>query len=121
MGLTEAEQVKKSGENTQNCTKDLHDPDNHEGVITPLEPDTLECEVKWALGRFTRNKTGGSDGIPAELFQVLKDDAVKVLYSICEQIWKTSQFPKGQSYSNPIEGQSQRIFKLPYSCSHFTC
>ena len=94
MGLTEAEQVKKSDENTQNCTKDLHDPDNHEGVITPLEPDTLECEVKWALGSITTNKASGDDGIPAELFQILKDDGVKVLHSVCQQIWKTQQWPQ---------------------------
>ena len=74
--------------------KDLHDPDNHDGVITPLEPDILECEVKWALEGITTNKASGSDGIPAELFQILKDDAVKVLHSICQQIWKTQQWPQ---------------------------
>ena len=68
--------------------KDLHDPDNHNGVITDLEPDILECEVKWALGSITRNKASGGDRIPVELFQILKEDAVNVLYSICEQIWK---------------------------------
>ena len=73
--------------------KDLHDPDNHDGVITHLEPDILECEVKWALGSITTNKASGGDGIPVELFQVLKDDAVKVLHSICQQIWKTQQWP----------------------------
>ena len=72
------------------CKKDLHDPDNHNGVITHLEPDILECEVKWALGSITMNKASGSDGIPVELFQILKDDAVKVLHSICQQIWKLS-------------------------------
>ena len=72
--------------------KDLHDSDNHDGMITDLEPDILECEVKWALGSITANKASGGDEIPAELFQVLKDDAVKVLYSICQQIWKT-QWP----------------------------
>ena len=71
--------------------KDLHDPDNHDGVITHLEPDILECEVKWALESITKNKTSGGDGIPVELFQILKDDAVKVLHSICQQIWKTHQ------------------------------
>ena len=71
--------------------KDLHDPDNHGGVITHLEPDILECEVKWALGSITTNKASGDDGIPVELFQILKDDAVKVLHSICQQIWKTQQ------------------------------
>ena len=91
MDLTEAEDIKKRWqEYTEELyKKDLHDPDNHDGVITQLEPDILECKVKWALGTITRNKTSGSDGIPAELFQVLKDDAVKVLHSMCQQIWKT--------------------------------
>ena len=74
--------------------KDLHDPDNHDGVITHLEPDILECEVKWALGCITMNKASGGDGVPVELFQILKDDAVKVLHSICQQIWKTQQWPQ---------------------------
>ena len=72
-------------------TKELHDPDNHEDVITHLEPDILECEVKWALGSITRKKARGGDGIPVELFQILKDDVVKMLHSICQQIWKTQQ------------------------------
>ena len=74
--------------------KDLHDPDNHDGVITHLEPDILECEVKWALGSITMNKASGGDGIPVELLQILKDDAVKVLHSICQQIWKTQLWPQ---------------------------
>ena len=74
--------------------KDLHDPDNHDGVITPLEPDILECEVKWALESITTKKASGGDGAPVELFQILKDDAVKVLHSICQQIWKTQQWPQ---------------------------
>ena len=74
--------------------RDLNNPDNHDGVITHLEPDILECEVKWALGSITINKASGGDGIPVELFQILKDDAVKVLYSICQQIWKTQQWPQ---------------------------
>ena len=74
--------------------KDLHDPDNHDGVITHLEPDILECDVKWALGSITINKASGSDGIPIELFQILKDDAVKVLHSICQQIWKAQPWPQ---------------------------
>ena len=74
--------------------KDLNDPDNHDGVITHLEPDILECEVKYALGSITTNKASGSDGIPVELFQILKDDAVKVLHSICQEIWKTQQWPQ---------------------------
>ena len=96
MDLTEAEDIKKRG---QECTeelykKDLHDQDNHDGVITHLEPDILECEISWILGRITTNKASGDDGIPVELFQILKDDAVKVLHSICQQIWKTQQWPQ---------------------------
>ena len=86
--------------------KDLHDPDNHDGVITDLEPDILECEVKWALGSITTNKASGGDGIPAGLFQILKDDAVKVLHSICQQIWKTQQWP--QDWKGQFSFQSQR-------------
>ena len=78
----------------QTTPKDLCDPDNHDGVITHLEPDILECEVKWALESITTNKARGGDGIPVELFQILKDDAVKVLHSICQQIWKTQQWPQ---------------------------
>ena len=74
--------------------EDLHDPDNHDGVITHLEPDILECKVKWALGSITTNKASGGDGIQVELFQILKDDAVKVLHSICQQVWKTQQWPQ---------------------------
>ena len=74
--------------------KDLHDPDNHDGVITHLEPDILECKVKWTLGSITMNKASGGDGIPVELFQIRKDDAVKRLHSICQQIWKTQQWPQ---------------------------
>ena len=74
--------------------KDLHNPDNHNGVITHLEPDILKCEVKWDLGSITTNKASGGDGIPVELFQILKDDAVKVLHSVCQQIWKTQQWPQ---------------------------
>ena len=88
--LTEAEDIKKRlQEYTEELyKKDLHDPDNHDGVITHLEPDILECEVKWVLGSITMSKASGGDGIPVELFQILKDDAVKVLYSMCQQIWK---------------------------------
>ena len=74
--------------------KDFHDPDNHDGVTTPLEPDILECQVKWALESITTNKASGGDGIPVELFQILNDDAVKVLHSICQKIWKTQQWPQ---------------------------
>ena len=91
MGLTEAEDTKKRRqEYTEELyKKGLHDPDNQDGVITHLEPDILQCEVKWALGSITTNKASGGDGIPVELFQILKGDAVKVLHSICQQIWKT--------------------------------
>ena len=94
--LTEAEDSKKRWqEYTEELyKKDLHDQDNHDGVITHLEPDILECEVKWALESITTNKASGSDGIPVEVFQILKDDAVEVLHSICQQIWKTQQWPE---------------------------
>ena len=95
MDLTEAEDFKKRWqEYTEELyKKDLHDPDNLDGVITHLEPDILECEVKWVLESITTNKASGGDGIPVELFQILKDDAVKVLHSICQQIWKMQQWP----------------------------
>ena len=91
--LIESEDIKKKcQEYTEELhKKDIHNPDNHDGVITHLEPDILECEVKWALESITMNKASGGDGIPAELFQILKDDAVKVVHSICQQIWKTQQ------------------------------
>ena len=94
--LTEADDIKKRWqEYTEELYKnDLQDPDNHDGVITHLEPDILECEVKWALGSIIRNKASGGDGSPVELFQILKDDAVKVLHSICQQIWRTQQWPQ---------------------------
>ena len=88
---TTEKQKKRWQEYTELYKKDLHDPDNHDGVITHLEPDFLESEVKWALGSITTNKASVGDGIPVELFQILKDDAVKVLHSICQQIWKTHQ------------------------------
>ena len=93
--LTEAEDIKKRWqEYTEELyKKDLYEPDNHDGVITDLEPDILECKVTWALGSITMNKVSGGDGIPVELFQILKDVAVKVLHSICQQIWKTQQWP----------------------------
>ena len=92
MELTEAKDTKKKWqEYTELHKKDLHNPDNHDGVIDHLEPDTLECEVKWALGSITMKKVSGGDGIPVELFQILKADAVKVLHSICQEIWKTQQ------------------------------
>ena len=88
------------------CLWILHDQDNHNGVITQLEPDILECEVKWALESITTNKASGGDGIPVELFQILKDDAVKVLHSICQQIWKTQQWP--QDWKRSVSFLSQR-------------
>ena len=95
MKLTEGEDIKKRWqEYTELYKKDLHDPDNHDGVITQLKPDILECEVKWALGSTTVNKASGVDGIPAELFQILKDDDLKGLHSICQQICKTQQWPQ---------------------------
>ena len=96
MDLTETEDIKKRWqEYIEELYKNaLHDQDNHDGVITHLEPDILECEVKWALGSITTNKASGVDGIPVELFQILKDDSVKVLHSICQQIWKTQQWPQ---------------------------
>ena len=93
MDLTEAEDIKKRWQEYKELyNKNLHDPDNQDGVITHIEPDILECEVKWALESITTNKASGGDGIPVELFQILKDDAMKVLHSICQQIWKTQQW-----------------------------
>ena len=96
MDLTEAEHIKKRWqEYTEELyKKDIHDPDTHDDMITHLEPDIMECEVKWALGSIIANKASGGDRIPVELFQILKDDAVKVLHSICQQIWKTQQWPQ---------------------------
>ena len=124
--LTKQKILRRGGKNTQkNYTKkDLHDQDNHDGVITNLEADILECEVKWAFGSITMNKASGGDGIPVELFQILKDDAVKVLHSICQQIWKTQQatgLEKVSFHSNPKERQCQRMLKLPHNCTHLTC
>jgi len=126
MDLTEAEDIKRYQEYTAGLyKKDLHDPDNHNGMITHVEPDILECEVKWALGSITMNKAGGGDGIPVELFQILKDDAVKVLHSLCHQIWKTQQWPQDWKRSVfipiPKKRQGQRMFKLPHICTHLTC
>ena len=126
MNLTEAEDIKKRWqEYTEELyQKDLHVPDNHNGVITHLEPDILECEVKWTLGNNTLNKGSGGDGIPVELFQILKDDAGKVLHSICQQIWKTQQWPQDWKWSVfiPIlkKGNAKRMFELPHNCTHLT-
>ena len=124
--LTEAEDIKKRWqEYTEELyKKDLHDPDNHDGVITHLEPDILECEVRWALESITMNKASGGDGIPSELFQILKDDAVKVLHSICQQIWKTAVatgLEKVSFHYTPKERQCQRMLKQLHNCTHLTC
>ena len=125
MDLTEADDIKKRWqEYTEELyKKDLQNQDNHDGVVTHLEPDMLKCEVKWALGSTTMNKASGSDGIPVELFQILKDDAVNMLHSICQQIWKTQQWPQDwkRSVFIPIaKRQCQRMLKLPHSCTHLT-
>ena len=123
--LTEVKVIKKRyQEYTELYKKDLHDPHNHDGVITHLEPDILEYKVKWALGSITMNKASGGDGIPVELFPILIDDAVKVLHSICQQIWKTQQWPQDWKrcfHFNPKERQCQRMFKLLHSFTHLTC
>ena len=117
MDLTEAQNFKKRWQDTRRLyKKDFNDLDNHDGVITHLEPDILECKVKWALGSITMNKASGGDGIPAELFQILKDDAVKVLHSICQQIWKTQQWPQDwkRSVFIPIPKKGN-----PKECSNY--
>ena len=108
MDLTEAKDTKKRWQKytEELYKKDLHNPDNHNAVITHLEPDILECEVKWALGSITTNKASGGDGISVELIHILKDDAVKVLHSICQQTWKTQQWP--QDWKCQFSFQSQR-------------
>ena len=125
MDLTDAEVIKKRWpEYTEEpYKKDLHDPDNHDGAVTHLKPDILECEVNWTLGSITTNKASGGDGIPVELVEFLKDDAVKVLHSICQQIWKTqvaTGLEKVHFHSSPKERQCQRMLKLPHNCTHLT-
>ena len=130
MDLTEAKDIKKrQQEYTEELyRKDLHDQDNHYGMITHLEPDILDCEVKWALGSITTNKASGGDGIPVEIFQILKDDAVKVLHSICqcanfqnlENSAVTTGLEKVSFHSNPKERQRQSMLKLPHNCTHVT-
>ena len=119
MDLTEAEDIKKRWQEyaEELYRKDLHDSDNHDCVITHLEPDILECEVKWTLGSITTNKASGGDGIPLELFQILKVNGIKLLHSIGQQIQKTQQC----FHSNPKERQCQRMLKLPHICTHLTC
>ena len=122
--LTEAEDIKKRWqEYTELYKKYLYDPDNHNGVITHLKPDILEYKVKWALGSITMNKGSGGDGIPVELFQILKGDVVKVLHSICQQVWKSAVatgLEKVSFHSNPKERQCQRMLKLPHNCTNLT-
>ena len=101
--------------------KDLHDPDNHDAVITHLEPDILECEIRWALGSITMNKASGGDGIPVELFQILKDGAVKVLPANLENSAVATGLEKVSFHSNPKERQCQRMLKLLHNCTHLTC
>ena len=127
MYLTEAEDIEKRWQQyTEELYKqDLHDPDNHDGMITHthLEADIMECEVKWGLGSITMNIASGGDGIPVELFQILKDDAVKVLHSVNQQVWKTQQWPlleKVSFHSSPKERQCQRMLKLLHNCTYIT-
>ena len=125
MDLREAEDIKKRWqEYTELYKNDLHDPDNHDGMITHLEPDTLEYEVKWALGSITMNKANGGERIPVELFQILKDDTVKVLHSIVPANLENSAVATGLEkvsfHSNLKERQCQRILKLPNNCTHLT-
>ena len=126
MDITEEEDIKKRWqEYTEELYKrDLHEPDNQDGVITHLGPDILECEVKWVLGSITMNKASGGDGIPVELFQILKDDVVKVLHSIYQHIWKTAVatgMKKVSFHPNPKEKQCQRMLKLSHNCTHLIC
>ena len=122
MDLTEADVKKRWQEYTELYKKDIHDPDNHNGVITQLEPDILEFKIKWALGSVTMNKASGGDGIPVELFQILKDDALKVLHSTCQQIWKTQQWPRDWKidFISISRKQCQRMLKLLHNCTHLT-
>ena len=122
MDLTEAEDIKKRWQKytEELYKKDLHNPDNHDGTITHLEPDILECKVKWALGSITMNKPSGGDGISVELFQTLKDDAVKMLANL-ENSAVAMGLEKFSFHSNPKERQCQRMLKLPHNCTHLTC
>ena len=124
MDLTEAENIKKSWkEYTEVYKENLHDPDNNGSVNTHLKPDILECEVKWALGSMTMNKNSGGDEIPAELFKILKYDAVSAalnMQAILENTVETTELEKISFHSSPKEGQCQRLFKLPHDCTHFT-
>ena len=127
MDLTEAEEKKKRWqEYTEELNrKGLNDSDKHDGVVTHLEPDVLEHEVKWALESITTNKASGDDGIPVERFQILKDDAMKVLHSMRQQIWKTQQWPKDWKRSvfipSPKKGNAKECSDFHHNCTHFTC
>ena len=124
MDVIEAENIKKRWqEYTELYKKDLHNPDKHDGVITHLEPDILECEVKWALGSITKNKGSGGDGIPVELFQILRDDAVKVLYSICQQFGILSSGHRTGKGQFSFQSQRKAVPKNSqmHNCTHLTC
>ena len=116
--------LRRGGKNTEELyKKGLSDLDNHDGVVTHLEPDILECQVKWALGSITMNKASGGDRAPDELFQILKDDAVKVLHSICQQIWKIQQCPQDckRSIFIPVPKKGNAKECSNYSCTYFIC
>ena len=124
-GNSEAEDIKRWQEYTELYKRALNDPNNHNGVISHLEPGLLECEVKWALGSITTNKASGGDGIPTELFQSLKDDAVKLSAALemprnLENSAVAAELEKGSFHSNPKGRQCQRMFKLPHNCAYFT-
>ena len=125
--LTEAEDIKKRWqEYTEELyKKDFNEPDSHDGVVTHLEPDILECEFKWALGSITMNKANGGDGIPVEVFQTLKEDAFKVLHTICQQIWKTQEWPQDWKRSVfipiPKKGNARECSNYHTHCTHLTC
>ena len=122
MDITEAEDIKSWQEYIEELyKKDLHDPDNHDDVITHLEPDILECKVKWALGSITTNKASGGDGIPVELFQILKDDAALNMPANLENSAMATGLEKVSFHSNPKERQCQRMLKLLHNCTHLTC
>ena len=123
MDLTEAEDIKKRWQEytEERYKKDLYDPDNHDGVTTHLEPDILECEVKWAVGSITTNKPSGGDGIPVELFQILKDDAALNMPANLENSAVATGLEKVSFHSNPKERQCRRMLKLPHNCTYLTC
>ena len=123
MDLTEAEDIKKRWQECTGelCKKDLHDPDNHDGVFTHLEPAILECDIKWALGSITTNKASGGDGILAELFQILQDDNALNMSANLQNSAVVTGLQKVRFHSNPKKRQCQRMLKLPHNCIHLTC